>query len=121
VPATLTLAQGEVLASAAGAGAIVLQGPDGSPVGYVDQAAALLVPAQSHDLTPLVAVAVAVPPTAVIDARLTGSDLVRAVGAVAQLSPVVVAVQPGSGDVVALVRVQDVVVALAPPRINSRG
>jgi Zn-dependent protease len=121
VPATLTLAQGEVLASAAGAGAIVLMGPDGSPVGYVDQAAALLVPAQSHDLTPLVAVAVAVPPTAVIDARLTGSDLVRAVGAVAQLSQVVVAVQPGSGDVVALVRVQDVVVALAPPRINSRG
>lgn len=107
----------------AGADAIVVLDHDGRPRGYVDQAAAATVPVDRRATTALDAVTVAIPADALIDARLTGDELVRAVGVKSQVSPVLVAVVPGpDGPLVhGLVRVQDVVAALRAPRLGSRG
>lgn len=114
VPATATLAEALSAAAAAGVPAIVLLGSALEPVGYVDAEAAAAVPEEDAARTQVSAVAVGLPPGAVVDASLVGSALVRAIGAVAHVSPVVIAVDRTSAvpQVRALVRVQELVVAL---------
>lgn len=110
VPATASVADAEQAARAAGVGHVVLLSPDGRPAAYVDTAAAGSVPPAARAGTPAAAVAVVLPVGAVVDARLRGADLVRALAAVTRLSRVVAAVE--DGQVRALVWDQDVIAAL---------
>ncbi|GIG37518.1 peptidase M50 [Cellulomonas pakistanensis] len=110
VPATAVLAEADAARGRAGADAVVLLAPDGRPAAYVDPQAANAVAAADRARVPLTAVAVTLPAGAVVDADLRGPELVRAVAATAQFSPVVAAVR--DGQVVALVRSADVAAAL---------
>ncbi|WP_454048841.1 site-2 protease family protein [Cellulomonas sp. Marseille-Q8402] len=110
VPATAVLAEADAARGRAGADAVVLLSPDGRPAAYVDPQAAAAVPVHDRAHVPLTAVAVGLPAGAVVDARLRGADLVRAIAAAAPTAPVVVAV--ADGRVVALVRSADVAAAL---------
>jgi len=110
VPATAVLAQADAARGQAGADAVVLLAPDGRPAAYVDPPAANAVPAADRAHVPLTAVAVTLPAGAVVDAALTGADLVQAVAATSRFSPVAVALR--DGRVVALVRSADVAAAL---------
>ena len=109
VPVTATL--GQVDMHDATTPEVVLVEDDGRAVAYVDRSALAAVPPTAHALTPLHAVAVALPKGSTIDVGLTGSEAVRAVGAAARHSPVI-AVVDGSRGVVGLLRAQDVISAL---------
>lgn len=94
---------------------VVLLGPDGRPVAYLDRYAVASVPRERAAQVPLTAVAVALPGGAVVDADLTGAAAVRAVGGAARTSPASVVVEP-DGRVVGLLRAQDVIDALRTGR-----
>ncbi len=89
---------------------VVLLGPDGRPVGYVDTAAAGSVPADRRATTRLGSVALPLPRVCVVDTRLTGADALRAVAAGAAASPVLVLVD--GPDVLGLLHAKDVVQVL---------
>lgn len=89
----------------------VLVDDDGAPVGYVEPVAAAQVPAERRVSTPLIAVAVRLPPGVSVDGDLTGPEAVRAVAEGARVSPVLVVLGPG-GSVYGLLRYLDVVAAL---------
>ncbi|MDT0165028.1 site-2 protease family protein [Actinotalea sp. AC32] len=89
--------------------AVLLAG-DGRPVAVVDAAAALSVPDERRARTALSAVALPLPEGAAVDVGLTGSDALRAVAALARVTPTV-AVLDGV-RVVGVLRSQDVVRAL---------
>ncbi len=110
VPATAMLADADRARSTVGAQDVVLLAPDGRAAAYVDRAAADAVPPADRAHTPVTAVAVLLPVGAWVDARLAGVELVRAIGAATQRTPVVVAVD--GGRVTALVKAVDVVAAL---------
>lgn len=110
VPVQATLADVDRARGQAQADEVVILSPDGRPAAYVDQAAAAAVPPEHRAVTPVSAVAVVIPVGAVVDARLRGADLVRAVGHVTRTSGVVAAVQ--DGHVTAIVRAADVIAAL---------
>ncbi|MBO3085846.1 site-2 protease family protein [Cellulomonas fengjieae] len=107
---TVSIAHAGALAAAAGAEEVVILSPDGRPAAYVDRAAAASVPADVAGTTPVTAVAVPLPGGAVVDARLTGQELVGAVGRATEHSPVAAAVV--DGRVVGLIRAMDVVAAI---------
>ncbi|MFS0699281.1 site-2 protease family protein [Cellulomonas sp. 179-A 4D5 NHS] len=110
VPAGATLADADRARSAAGVDDVVLVSPEGRPEAYVDRAAAAGVPSERRAATPVAAVAVVLPPGAVVDGTLRGAELVGAVGHATRLSPVLAVV--ADGRVTALVRATDVVAAL---------
>lgn len=110
VSADATLADVDRARGLAQVDEVVVLSPDGRPAAYVDQAAAAAVPPAHRAVTPVTAVAVVIPVGAVVDARLRGADLVRAVGQVTRASGVVAAVQ--DGRVTAIVRAADVIAAL---------
>ena len=96
---------------ATGAATAVLVNDDGTPVGYVEPAAAAEVAAEQRTTTPLLAVAVRLPPGASVDGELTGPAALRAVAEGARVSPMLVVLGPG-GSVYGLLRYLDVVTAL---------
>lgn len=110
VPADATLADADRARSAAGVDDVVLVSPEGRPEAYVDRDAAAGVPSGQRSSTPVAAVAVVLPPGAVVDGTLRGAELVGAVGHATRLSPVMAVV--ADGRVTALVRATDVVAAL---------
>jgi Zn-dependent protease len=89
----------------------VLVDDDGAPVGYVEPVAAAAVPPEHRSTTPLLAVAVRLPPGVSVDGGLTGPAAVRAVVEGARISPMLVVLGPG-GSVYGLLRYLDVVTAL---------
>ncbi len=91
---------------------VVLLGPDGAPVGYVDAAALAAVPAGHRDAVALSAVGVPLPPGAVVDIGLTGRAALTAVADLARETPVIVVV--ANGRVVGLLRAADVARAMRP-------
>jgi len=99
-------------AAAAGASEVVVLSPDGRPAAYVDTAAAASVPAERAGLTSVASVSVPLPVGAVVDGRLEGEPLLRALSDASRLSPVLVALV--DGRVVAVVRTADVVAAIRP-------
>lgn len=99
-------------AAAAGASEVVVLAPDGRPAAYVDTAAAASVPPERAGLTSVASVSVPLPVGAVVDGRLEGEPLLRALSDASRLSPVLVALV--DGRVVALVRTADVVAAIRP-------
>lgn len=90
---------------------VVLVGADGAAQAWVDAAAVAAVPAAHRRSTPLLAVAVPLPPEARVPADLTGRAAVAAVAQAARRSAVVVVVGP-AGQVVGLLRAADVARAL---------
>lgn len=110
VPATAVLAEADTVRGRAGAVAVVLLTPDGRPAAYVEDAAARSVPAVDRAVVPVTAVAVGLPVGAVVDAGLTGADLVHELAEKQAVSPVLVALD--RGVVVALIRTSDVAAAL---------
>lgn len=120
LPGTDTVAGLDALRADVGPGpvpgaelAVVLLGRDGSPVGYVDGAAAAAVARQDRARTPLSAVGRTLPAQCVVDAGLSGADALRAVATAAASSPVLVVVD--AGDVLGLLHARDVVAALRDP------
>jgi Zn-dependent protease len=109
-PATSVMAEADVLRGRTGAEVVVLLAPDGQPVAYEDAQAARSVPAVERAHVPLTAVAIALPAGAVVDATLTGGDLVHEIAERQSVSPVLVALD--RGVVVALIRTADVAAAL---------
>jgi len=105
-----SVAHAWAVAAAAGADEVVVLAPDGRPAAYVDRAAAASVPAEQAGTTPVTAVAVPLPVGAVVDASLTGSALVAAVGQATRIAPVVAATL--DGRVVGLIRATDVIAAI---------
>jgi Zn-dependent protease len=89
---------------------IVLIDPSGVPVGYVDAQACAAVPDDRRASTPLVAVAVQIPPGAVVERSLTGGGAVEAIGAAARHGAVLAVTD--LGRVVGLLRTSDVISAL---------
>ena len=112
VPFTVTIAEAEAVAVAAGLGQVVLLAPDGRPAAYVDPEAAAAVPVEARPRTGVQAVAVPLPVGAVVDGRLTGPELVRAIGQVSRFAAAMAVVV--DGQVTGLVFARDVVVALRP-------
>jgi len=110
VAATAMLAEADAARSVTGADAVVLLSPDGRPAAYVDPAAAQTVPGAERTRVPVTAVAVGLPAGAVVDASLTGEELLSALAAVSRFAPVMVAVR--GPQVVALVRGADVAARL---------
>jgi hypothetical protein len=108
VSATLGDAQGA--AQAAGVGHVVVVDDRGRPVAYVDPAAAGVVPPGAYPTTPVLAVAVPLPPAAVVDAAETGTRLAHEVNRVAPSSPVMALVD--GTRVTGLLFTSDVVAAL---------
>lgn len=92
-------------------GEVVLVGADGVAQAWVDADAAAAVPAAHRRSTPLLAVAVPLPPEARVPADLTGRAAVAAVAHAARRSAVVVVTGP-AGQVVGLLRAADVARAL---------
>lgn len=108
LPGTATLAHLDALGSPA---AVVVVSDDGRPFGHVDPRAAAAVPAERRASTTLDAVAVPLPPDAVVAETLTGPTVLRALAGVARTSPVMVVVA-ADGTVRGLLRYRDVVSAL---------
>lgn len=106
----VTLAQAEAAAVAAGSSAVVLLAPDGRPAAYVDPEAAAAVPAYARPTTGVQAVAIPLPVGAVVDGRLVGPELVRAIGQVSRFAAAMAVVV--DGQVTGLVFARDVVAAL---------
>jgi Zn-dependent protease len=98
---------------------VVLVGPDGTPVAYVDREAAATVPAERRAATPVAAVAVPLPADVTVPALLTGRVAVQAVGRAARYSPVMVVVD-AEGRVVGLLRAQDVIAAVRGAQARGR-
>jgi hypothetical protein len=92
----------------------VLVDTAGSPVGYVDPAAAAAVPPDAAETTPVGAVAVPLPPGAAVDAGLAGQEMLAAL-ARAGRQAAVVPVTDG-GRVVGVLEVARVVAALRDAR-----
>lgn len=112
VPVRGTLADAVgALAPMQGRGEVLAVGPDGRPLGYVDQEAAAAVPSVLHVSTPLPAVLVPVHPDAVVDAGLVGEAAADAIARASRLSPVM-AVRAADGRLSGLLRHADVVTAL---------
>jgi Zn-dependent protease len=112
VPAGGAVGALDVLAARAGAGVdAVVVGPGGVPQAWVDAAAAAAVPPPHRASTPLVAVAVPLPPEARVVVDLVGRAAVAAVARASQRSAVV-AVTGAGGGVVGLLRAADVARAL---------
>jgi Zn-dependent protease len=109
---TATIAQAEAAAVAAGLGQVVLLAPDGRPAAYVDPEAAAAVPGEARSRTGVQSVAIPLPVGAVIDGRLTGPELVRAIGQVSRFTAAMAVVV--DGEVTGLVFARDVVAALRP-------
>ncbi|RYV52673.1 site-2 protease family protein [Pengzhenrongella frigida] len=107
-----SLAEAEAMAVAAGLSQVVLLAPDGRPAAYIDPEAAAAVPTEARVRTGVQAVAVPLPVGAVIDGRLTGPELVRAIGAVSHFAAAMAVVV--DGRVTGLVFARDVVAALRP-------
>lgn len=97
---------------------VVLVGPDGTPVAYVDRAAAATVPADRRSATPVAAVAVPLPADVTVPVVLTGRAAVQAVGRAARYSPVMVVVD--ADRVVGLLRAQDVIAAVRGAQVRGR-
>jgi Zn-dependent protease len=110
VPASGTLADARQAAQTAGVGHVVVLDAHGRPVAYVDPAAAAAVPTAAYPTTPVLAVAVPLPPAAVVDAAETGTRLAHEVNRVAPSSPVMALVD--GGRVTGLLFTSDVVAAL---------
>lgn len=108
----VSLAQAEAAAIAAGTSQVVLLAPDGRPAAYVDPDAAAAVPAHARPATGVQAVAVPLPAGAVVDGRLVGPELVRAIGQVSRFAAAMAVVV--DGKVTGLVFARDVVAALHP-------
>ncbi|MDO8107555.1 site-2 protease family protein [Isoptericola sp. b441] len=90
---------------------VVVLGPLGQPVGYLDSAAVASVPEHLRAGTPLSAVVGPLPPEARVQLGLAGREAVEAVRVAAARSPVM-AVVAADGSVVGLLRATDVVRAL---------
>ena len=90
---------------------VVLLDVEGEPAGYVDLGAAASVPGEHRDRTPLAAVSVPLPPEARVRGSLAGGDAVRAVALASARTPVMT-VLADDGQVVGLLRAQDVIDAL---------
>lgn len=99
---------------------VVLVGPDGTPVAYVDREAAATVPADRRAATPVAAVAVPLPSGVTVPGWLSGPAAVHAVGRAARASPVMVVVDP-DGRVVGLLRAQDVIRTVRGAQSRGRG
>lgn len=110
VPVGASVADADRVRTAAGAVDVVVLAPDGRPAAVVDPGAAAGVPLPARPSTPVASVAAVLPVGAVLDAGLAGPALVDAVGRASRTSPVLVALD--HGQVVAVVRVADVVAAL---------
>jgi Zn-dependent protease len=116
VPATVTLAEALQAAHRAGAPRIVLLGPDSSPVAVVEPTALERVPAGRADHVPVASVARRIDPGSVVDVRLSGEPLLRALGGLPGEEFVAV---DGDGRVVGVLRASDVVDAVVKPRSRS--
>lgn len=99
---------------------VVLLGPDGRVVGYVDRGAVAQVPVELRGSTPLSAVAVPLVAGAVVDGSLTGSAAVRAVAGLARSTSAIV-VLGRSHEVVGLLRTQDVIAAVRAASGSTSG
>ncbi|GAA1734561.1 hypothetical protein GCM10009809_32270 [Isoptericola hypogeus] len=75
VPTTTAVAGIPAAAAAHPGAVVVVVGPTGEPVGWVDPAAAASVPADRAATTPVEAVVVPFPPGSAVDAGLGGPDL----------------------------------------------
>ncbi|WP_182113756.1 site-2 protease family protein [Actinotalea sp. JY-7876] len=119
LPAQDTVADAAALATG-GSGVVVLDA-HGRVAGWADPAALAAVPAAAWSTTSLAAVLRPLGPAAVVRADVGGADAVRAVAAGASVSPVLVVVD-AAGEVLGLLRAQDVVAALRPgPRQGRAG
>jgi hypothetical protein len=121
VAASTTLAQALQTAQQVGAEIVVVLGDDdGYPVAYVDPAAVSDVPPGRRETTDLMAVAVPVPPAAVVDTSIRGHDLTAAI--VRASSPLVAT---RDSQVVAVIAPDDVAARLTgglkPPRPEAPG
>ncbi|WP_265521061.1 site-2 protease family protein [Oerskovia flava] len=105
------------LAAAPGARALVLD-PAGTPVAYVDDAAARSVPEADATRTPVSAVSVGLPPAARVDIEASGADLVDHLAATARSTSLVVVTD--AGRVVGALDVTRVIAALQSARGGSR-
>jgi Zn-dependent protease len=101
-------------AQRAGAGHVVLVEADGHPVAFADPAAVAAVPPAQAPSTPVGAVAVALPPTAWVDASLRGQEMLDVVAAATRDTPVLVVTD--AGRVVGLLDVSLVIQALKRAR-----
>lgn len=86
----------------------------GTPVGYVDPAAAATVPPDAAEQTPVAAVSVPLPRGAVIGSHLAGQEMLAALAQVGRQASVVVVTD--GGRVVGALEVARVVVALREAR-----
>jgi Zn-dependent protease len=119
LPAATSMADAQLRLTSGGVDRLVLLGPDGAPVATVDGVAWNSVPAEHRAQTPLAAVAVPLPPEAVLTDISTGSELARGAAPAAASSAVLILVRTGApgapGAPVAvqgIVRVRDVIAAL---------
>jgi len=115
LPASTSMADAEQRLTSGGVDQFVLLGVDGSPVGSVDGTAWASVPTGMRARTSLAAVAVPLPPEAVLLDIHSGSALAQGAAAAAEHSPVLVLVDTAApGEVRGIVRVRDVISALHP-------
>lgn len=78
IPAELPLARVRETVADTGAGTIVVgQGPDGTPVGVLDEQLLRSIPAAEHDAAPLSRALLGIGPAAVLDRRLAGRELLE--------------------------------------------
>ena len=117
LPETATVADVRRLA-AAGATAVVLCGPDGRPVGIVDEAAVAPVPAGAAATTPATAVSYALSAGAYVPEWSQGQELVQYL---AQLEGQEYAVVDHDGSVTGLLRQSAVLKAITGKEIRRSG
>ena len=113
VPATITLAAALDAARCAGAARIVLLSPQSLPVAVVEPEAVERVPSGRAETVGAASVARRHDPSAVVDVRLAGEALLRALGGLPGEEFVVV---DATGLVVGVLRAADVVDAVVKPR-----
>lgn len=114
VPAGSTVAQTAAAASGQTSVHVVVTGPDGAPLGWVDPSAAMGVPHQAWATTPVEAVLVPFPAGSAVDESLEGTDLLEHLAATSdgvRLVPVV-----RDGHVTGVLDVGRVAVALRGQR-----
>ena len=109
------MADAEQRLTSGGVDQFVLLGVDGSPVGSVDGTAWASVPTGMRARTSLAAVAVPLPPEAVLRDVHSGSALAQGAAAAAEQSAMLVLIDTAApGEVRGIVRVRDVISALHP-------
>lgn len=105
VVADTTVAQALGTAHSLSAEAVVVLGPDGRPAAYVDPKAVASVPREAVAVTGVAAVAVPLPDGAVVDASVTGEQMLAAFSRTGGAVPLAVT---AGGQVVAVIMPGDV-------------